>query len=68
MTWHPGREADTAQEVEVRFTEASGGTLVELEHRGWASLGAQAAEMREGYVGGWEHVLGECFAPAGKEA
>ena len=64
MTWHPGREADTAQEVEVVFKETPEGTVVELEHRGWAALGEQAKEMRKGYSGGWEHVLGECFVPA----
>jgi uncharacterized protein YndB with AHSA1/START domain len=65
MTWHPGRETDTAQEVEVRFTAApEGGTVVELEHRGWAVLGDRAREARESYSGGWDHVLGECFLPA----
>lgn len=64
MTWHPGREADSAQEVEVRFLEAPEGTRVELEHRGWAALGEKAREAREGYAGGWDHVLVDCFAPA----
>jgi uncharacterized protein YndB with AHSA1/START domain len=68
MTWHPGREADTAQEVEVRFTETAEGTLVQLEHRGWGALGDRARETREGYSGGWDHVLGECFARACKES
>ena len=36
MSWHPGREAATAQEVEVRFVPVAEGTRVELEHRGWA--------------------------------
>jgi uncharacterized protein YndB with AHSA1/START domain len=67
MTWHPGREADTAQEVEVRFTASPEGTLVELEHRGWAVLGDKAHQARESYSGGWDHVLGECFPPACQE-
>jgi len=67
MTWHPGREADTAQEVEVRFTETAQGTVVELEHRGWATLGDKARETRDGYSNGWDHVLGECFASACRE-
>lgn len=64
MTWHPGREADTAQEVEVRFTASAEGTLVELEHRGWAVLGDRAREARESYSDGWDQVLGESFPPA----
>jgi len=61
MLWHPGREAESAQEVEVRFSEADGETLVELEHRDWAKLGDQASKSREGYESGWDHVLGECY-------
>jgi uncharacterized protein YndB with AHSA1/START domain len=57
FSWHPGREADTAQEIELRFTEVSDGTLVELEHRGWESLGDRAAETREAYQSGWPAVL-----------
>jgi uncharacterized protein YndB with AHSA1/START domain len=69
MTWHPGREADTAQEVEVRFEDTAEGTRVQLEHRGWAVLGEKARETRESYSGGWDHVFGECFAAAcGREA
>jgi len=64
MTWHPGREADTAQEVEVRFADTPEGTRVELEHRGWAVLGDKARETREGYDSGWAHVFGECFTAA----
>lgn len=64
MTWHPGHPAETAQEVEVRFTAQGAGTLVELEHRGWAKLGARAREARESYAGGWAAVLGESFAGA----
>ena len=45
-------------EVEVRFTAEGGGTLVELEHRGWEVLGERAAEERASYDGGWESVLG----------
>jgi len=61
MLWHPGREAESAQEVEVRFSEGDGETLVELEHRDWAKLGDQASKSREGYESGWDHVLGECY-------
>jgi uncharacterized protein YndB with AHSA1/START domain len=64
LTWHPGRAADTAQEVEVRFFPAGDETLVELEHRGWQRLGVRAAEIRESYGRGWDRVLGQCFVEA----
>ena len=33
FTWHPGRAAETSQEVEVRFAPSGEGTRLELEHR-----------------------------------
>jgi uncharacterized protein YndB with AHSA1/START domain len=57
MTWHPGRPASTAQEVEVRFEPVAEGTLVTLEHRGWAKLGAEAEETRKSYEDGWAFVF-----------
>lgn len=57
LSWHPGREPDVAQEVEVRFTAMHDGTRVDLEHRNWEQLGADAAKMREQYDGGWTYVL-----------
>lgn len=64
MTWHPGHDPATAQELEVRFVAEGGATRVELEHRGWQRLGAQAGEMRGAYDGGWEAVLGKHFVEA----
>jgi uncharacterized protein YndB with AHSA1/START domain len=64
MTWHPGRAASTAQEVEVRFVAVPGGTRVELEHRGWAKLGAEAAATRTSYDNGWAVVFDRCYAEA----
>jgi uncharacterized protein YndB with AHSA1/START domain len=64
LSWHPGVEPEAAQEVEVRFTPNGSGTLVELEHRGWARLGARARDARDTYEGGWTGVLGEYFAGA----
>lgn len=43
-------------EVEVSFAPQDGGTLVELEHRGWDQIGD--AEGRAGYDPGWDFVLG----------
>jgi uncharacterized protein YndB with AHSA1/START domain len=56
-TWHPGRSADDATEIEVAFTADGDGTRVELTHRGWERLGDRAAEARQGYEGGWKAVL-----------
>jgi uncharacterized protein YndB with AHSA1/START domain len=65
FTWHPGRGAESAQDVELRFADAGGGmTLVELIHTGWERLGETAAETRERYDQGWAFVLGECFVKA----
>lgn len=57
LSWHPGDEPDVAQEVEVRFTAMHDSTRVDLEHRSWEQLGADAAKMRDKYDGGWAYVL-----------
>jgi uncharacterized protein YndB with AHSA1/START domain len=51
-------------EIEVRFSPEDGGTCVELEHRGWERVAADAAELRASYDTGWEHVLGRFVASA----
>ena len=58
MSWHPGRDENTAQEVEVRFENEGEGTRLKLIHRGWETLGDEAQKTREGYVSGWDMVLG----------
>jgi uncharacterized protein YndB with AHSA1/START domain len=58
FTWHPGRDPQTAQEIEVRFVPEGGKTVVKLEHRGWERLGEQAEQSRKGYDEGWDTVLG----------
>jgi uncharacterized protein YndB with AHSA1/START domain len=54
-----------ATEVEVTFTPADGGTLVELEHRGFEKHGETGASMRDAVSspGGWGDLL-ELFAKA----
>ena len=57
FTWHPGREPDSAQTVEVTFTATGEGNRVELTHSGWASLGERTLETRQNYDSGWELVF-----------
>jgi uncharacterized protein YndB with AHSA1/START domain len=56
-----------ATEVEVRFSAAGDATRVDLEHRGWERLGAEAEDARAGYHSGWEFVLGR-YADAASRA
>ena len=64
FTWHPGRDAETGQEVDVRFSADGGGTRVHLEHRGWEKLGERMAEVVPQYDSGWDEVLGRRYAEA----
>jgi len=59
FTWHPGREASTAQAVEVTFESTGTGTRVTLVHTGWEALGEDAPGTRARYDTGWERVLGD---------
>ena len=62
--WHIGADASDATEVELTFRPGTGGgTAVRLVHRGWDALAADAAERREGNLGGWSGVL-ESFEAA----
>ncbi len=61
FSWHPGREASTAQEIELLFDSDGDLTHIELVHSGWDKYGEGAEEMRDNYDGGWQFVLGECF-------
>jgi uncharacterized protein YndB with AHSA1/START domain len=57
FSWHPGRAAESAQEVDVRFNPAGDETRVELEHRGWERLVGPDGEIPEHFVSGWEEAL-----------
>jgi uncharacterized protein YndB with AHSA1/START domain len=71
LAWHltPDFKYDPdpahATEVEVTFTEADGGTLVELEHRGFEKHGEAGAKMSDAVSapGGWGELL-ELYAKA----
>jgi hypothetical protein len=62
--WYPGREPVTAQEVTVTFSEIPGGSLVELVHVGWETLGIDAHSRRDGYDTGWDFVLAKYIIEA----
>lgn len=57
FTWHPSRDAATAQEVELRFVPEGAGTLVELISDKWENWGKNAHRARKGYDIGWGYVL-----------
>lgn len=64
LAWKPNSTPRPPTELEIRFTPVNGGTLVEVEHRGWERLGEIAAEAREGYSSGWTPVLARFEAAA----
>lgn len=63
FTWHPGRGAELAQWVEVRFVPVEGGTRVELTQGGWDVLDDGAPAARKGYLMGWTTIFNERYAP-----
>lgn len=57
FTWHPGRDAETAQEVEVTFLSTGEATEVTLVHGGWEKVSDPEGQRRS-YETGWDTVLG----------
>jgi uncharacterized protein YndB with AHSA1/START domain len=58
LAWHPSADPVAATIVDVRFLAATGGTVVELEHRAFEELGeTDGPEVRERYDPGWDTVL-----------
>jgi uncharacterized protein YndB with AHSA1/START domain len=55
FTWN---DADGSTEVDVRFSPEDGATRVDLEHRGFESLGPKGEEAFNSYNEGWVGVLG----------
>ncbi len=62
FSWHPGREADSAQWITVTFEPHGQGCRATLTHGGWEALGEIAPILRREYVPGWRLVFGELFA------
>jgi uncharacterized protein YndB with AHSA1/START domain len=68
LAWKPNSNERPPTELEVRFTVQAGGTLVELEHRGWERVREIAAEAKPDYAAGWERTLGRFAEAAEREA
>ena len=64
-TWHPGRDAQTAHEIEVTFVSMGDATRVNLRHRGWENVVDDREERMANYQEGWDFVLGR-YAQASK--
>ncbi len=62
FSWHPGREPDSAQWVDVRFVAQGDGCRATLTHGGWEALGEIAPILRAEYVPGWQQVFAGVFA------
>ena len=62
FSWHPGREPESAQWVDVDFSPGPAGSRVTLTHGGWEALGEIGPLLRQEYLPGWRHVLGDLFA------
>lgn len=64
LAWRPHSIPEPPTEVEVTFSAQEGGTLVEIEHRGWQRLSEGFRHgLYEVYARGWVTTLG-CFATA----
>lgn len=63
--WHLRRDRADATEVEIRFIDRGDATTrVEIEHRGWEHLGAEAESWRDRNHGGWATLLPHFVAAA----
>ena len=62
FSWHPGREPESAQWVDVEFTPQGDGSRVTLTHGGWEALGEIAPILRREYASGWQNVFGTVYA------
>jgi uncharacterized protein YndB with AHSA1/START domain len=60
--WHPGREPESAQWIDVVFEPIETGSRVTLTHGGWEALGEIAPILRHEYDSGWRSVFGSLYA------
>jgi uncharacterized protein YndB with AHSA1/START domain len=57
-SWHLNRDRSDATDVEIRFiARGDAATQVEIEHRGWERLGADAEAWRSRNNAGWSTLL-----------
>ncbi|MEP6759229.1 MAG: SRPBCC family protein [Actinomycetota bacterium] len=68
IAWQPNAGPPNPTELELRFIAEGSGTRVDLEHRGWERLGADAAEARDTYAQGWPLTFDQLFAEAANAA
>jgi uncharacterized protein YndB with AHSA1/START domain len=69
MAWRPHSEPEPPTDVVATFRRSEGGTVVELEHRGWERLSPGFREaMYDVYVRGWVVTLGRFAAEADRSA
>ena len=60
-----GEKIENRTLVEVAFTDLGNGrTRVELTQTGWEGLGEWAAQIRDGYVFGWDAIFGQAYKAA----
>jgi uncharacterized protein YndB with AHSA1/START domain len=57
-SWHPGRGDETAQEVDVTFTQDGDRTRVDIAHYGWEKLSGPVEDTLASYHEGWDKVVG----------
>ena len=67
MTWHPGRDEETAQELALTLHCGGDGTRVEVVHSGWERLGDRMAESSGQLRRRVGSVLGRFVEAAGNE-
>jgi len=68
FSWHPGREPESAQWVDVEFAAVGASSRVTLTHGGWEALGEIAPILRREYASGWRDVLENHFAGCARES
>lgn len=56
--WHIRRDRADATDVEITFADRpGGGTVVDIEHRGWERLGRAGPAWRDANRAGWSGLL-----------